>query len=121
MREHLEPDETGKTTEKDTGGDEHRAATGSRVRGFAGSRVRGFAGSRVRRFDGSRVQRFNGSARRTLLRRVGCIVSELQHAGLHPIDRSQRQPLERCPEQQQVIALPHRVVGRAREVDEYLV
>jgi hypothetical protein len=24
-------------------------------------------------------------------------------------------------EQQQVIALPHRVVGRAREVDEYLV
>ena len=53
MREDLESDETGKTTEEDARGDEHRAATGSRVRGFAGSRVRGFAGSRVQRFNGS--------------------------------------------------------------------
>src|SRR5580765_8388716 len=48
-------------------------------------------------------------------------VAELYDAALHPFDRAGREPLERRAEEHQMIALPHRVVRRAAEVDEHLL
>src|SRR4051812_15500855 len=49
------------------------------------------------------------------------VVAEPQHAAFRAADRAVSQPLERCAKQDRVVHLPHRVMRRAREIDEHLL
>src|SRR6266853_5047994 len=53
-----------------------------------------------------------------LLRFFRVFISQSQHSFVLSVQRASRQPLERGAKQQKVIPLPHRVMRRARKIDE---